>query len=61
MNESIIKELRKELKEERLKYEVLRKRYALQNDELCRLKTFISEVLNENKYGNTKTRTSGNK
>lgn len=61
MNESIIKELRKELKEEKLKYEVLRKRYVLQNDELCRLKAFISEVLNENKYGNTKTRTSGNK
>lgn len=45
-----IEELKKELKNLKIKYEELRKRYVSQNDELCKLKDFISKVLNENKH-----------
>lgn len=49
--ERIINSLRRELKELKLKYNELRKRYILQNDELCKLKIYINEVLkNENKH-----------
>ena len=54
-----IEELKKELKNLKIKYEELRKRYVSQNDELCKLKDFISkEIKNENKHWNTKTRAS---
>ena len=49
--ERIINNLKKEFRELKLKYEDLKKRYILQNDELCKLKAYISEVLsNENKH-----------
>lgn len=49
--EKIINSLKKEIKELKLKYDELRKRYVLQNDELVKLKIYLGEVLkNENKH-----------
>lgn len=51
MREKEINSLKKELKDLKIKYTELKKRYILQNDELCKLKLYISEVLkNENKH-----------
>ena len=48
--EKIINDLKKELKEIKLKYDEIKKRYIIQNNELTKLKAYINEVLNENKH-----------
>lgn len=49
--EKTINNLRRELKDLKFKYDELKKKYILQNDELCKLKIYISEVVkNENKH-----------
>lgn len=48
--ERIINNLKKELKETKLKYDELKKRYVLQNNELIKLKAYINEVLYENNH-----------
>ena len=53
-----INSLKKELKDLHFKYDELKKRYVLQNNELTKLKAFLVEVLNENKHWISKARTS---